>query len=102
MHPATRHLGESFEIADDIYQFKNFDRSKVQLLLSLAASSLDLANPKVNREDKYFPVSWCKPHGKGRVFYTALGDWEETWKDSRFRTHLIEGIRWAMRAEDPK
>jgi hypothetical protein len=26
-HPATRHLGESFEIADDIYQFKDFDRS---------------------------------------------------------------------------
>jgi type 1 glutamine amidotransferase len=30
------------------------------------------------------------------VFYTALGDWEETWKDPRYRTHLIEGIRWAM------
>ena len=27
-HPATRHLGESFEIADDIYQFKDFDREQ--------------------------------------------------------------------------
>ncbi|MCA1686694.1 MAG: ThuA domain-containing protein, partial [Planctomycetia bacterium] len=27
-HPATRHLGESFELADDIYQFKDFDRGK--------------------------------------------------------------------------
>src|SRR5215218_486911 len=31
-HPATRHLGESFEIADDIYQFKDFDRGRVRLL----------------------------------------------------------------------
>jgi len=101
-HRATRHLGQSFAMADDIYQFKNFDRSKVQLLLSLDSASLDLANPKVNTEDKYFPVSWAKAHGKGRVFYTSLGDWEETWEDPRYRTHLIEGIRWTMSLEDDK
>lgn len=99
-HPATRHLGESFEIADDIYQFKDFDRSKVQLLLSLDPASLDLMNPKVNRDDKDFPVSWSKSHGRGRVFYTALGDWEQTWRDPRYRRHLIEGIRWTMGLED--
>jgi type 1 glutamine amidotransferase len=99
-HPATRHLGESFEIADDIYQFKNFDRDKVRLLLRLDPASLDLANSKLNRQDKVFPVSWARSHGRGRVFYTALGDWEETWKDPRYRTHLIQGIKWAMRLED--
>jgi type 1 glutamine amidotransferase len=99
-HPATRHLGESFETADDLYQFKNFDRGGVQLLLSLDPASLDLTNPKVNRQDGDFPVSWAKSHGRGRVFYTALGDWEETWKDPRYRRHLIGGIRWAMKIED--
>jgi type 1 glutamine amidotransferase len=99
-HPATRHLGKSFVIADDIYQFKDFDRGKVRLLLSLDPASLDLENPRVNRRDRDFPVSWAKSHGKGRVFYTALGDWEETWNDPRYRTHLIEGIRWAMGSED--
>ena len=97
-HPATQHLGESFEIADDIYQFKNFDRSKVRLLLSLDPASLDLTNPRVNRLDKDFPVSWARSHGKGRVFYTALGDWEATWKDPQYQTHLIKGIQWAMEA----
>lgn len=96
-HPATRHLGESFEIADDIYQFKRFNPAKVRLLLSLDPSSLDLTNSKVNRQDTTFPVSWAKAHGQGRVFYTALGDWEPTWKDPRYRTHLIEGLRWTMR-----
>jgi hypothetical protein len=45
-HPATRHLGESFELADDLYQFKDFDRSKARLLLSLDPASLDLENPR--------------------------------------------------------
>jgi len=96
MHPATRHLGESFEISDDILQLKNFDRSKVQLLLRLDPASLDLSNPKVNRQDMLFPVAWAKTHGQGRVFYTSLGDWDETWRDPRFRTHLIQGIRWTL------
>jgi type 1 glutamine amidotransferase len=45
-------------------------------------------------------VSWAKEHGKGRVFYTALGDWEGTWKDPRCRTHLVGGIQWTMGTED--
>jgi type 1 glutamine amidotransferase len=97
-HPATEHFKEdAFEIADDIYQFKNFDAGQVRLLLRLDPSSLDMANPRVNQQDTHRPVSWAKTHGKGRVFYTALGDWEPTWKDPAFRTHLIKGIEWAMR-----
>jgi len=95
-HPATRHLGASFEIADDIYLFKSFNRGKVDLLLSLDPGSLDLTNPKMNANDQDLPVAWAKAHGKGRVFYTALGDWEPTWKNPGYRTHLIEGIRWTM------
>lgn len=96
-HPATKHFGASFEIADDIYQFKDFERSKVDLLLSLDPKSLDLTTPKMNANDHDLPVAWVKTHGQGRVFYTALGDWEETWKNPAYRTHLIEGIRWTMK-----
>lgn len=99
-HPATRHLEPAFDFADDIYQFKDFDRTKVRLLIRMDPASLDLGNPKVNRQDKDFPISWAREHGKGRVFYTALGDWEPTWKDPRYRTHLIEGLRWVMKKQD--
>jgi type 1 glutamine amidotransferase len=95
-HPSTAHLGESFDIADDIYQFKDFDRENVRLLLALDPQSLDLTQPKMNREDKDLPVAWTRIYGRGRVFYTALGDWDETWKDPRYRTHLVRGIEWAM------
>ncbi len=90
-HPATRHLGRSFEFVDDIYQFKNFDRAKVQLLLSLDPAGLDLAQPKMNRADRDLPVAWARSFGEGRVFYTALGDWEPTWTDPRYRQHLTQG-----------
>jgi type 1 glutamine amidotransferase len=99
-HPATRHLGESFEIADDIYQFKDLDRPGLTVLLSLDPSSLDRENPKMNRNDTVLPVAWTRTLGQGRVFYTALGDWEPTWSDPRYRTHLIQGIKWAMRATE--
>lgn len=98
-HPATRHLGELFELTDDLYQFKDFDRAAVNLLLRLDPASLDLASPKVNRRDEVFPYSWAKSHGRGRVFYTALGDWEPTWQDPRYRDHLLGGLRWAMGLE---
>jgi type 1 glutamine amidotransferase len=97
-HPSTGHLGEAFELADDIYQFKDFDRAGVTLLLRLDPASLDLENPKVNRADTVLPVAWAKTFGRGRVFYTALGDWEPTWEDPRYRRHLIEGIKWTMDA----
>jgi type 1 glutamine amidotransferase len=97
-HPATRHLGESFEIRDEIYQFKNFLRDELQVLLVLDNDSVDVNKSK--HAEKYFPVAWCREYGRGRVFYTSLGHREEVWRDQRFLTHVIGGIRWAMRQED--
>lgn len=93
-HPATKHLGDSFEIEDDLYLYKNWDRSKVNVLLSLDPLSLDMT--KVKRENQDMAIAWTKTYGKGRVFYTMLGDAEHVWQDSRYRTHLIEGVIWAM------
>jgi len=95
-HPATRHFGAGFELADDIYQYKAIDHAGINVLLSLDPASLDLQQPKMNRDDRVLPVAWSRQFGRGRVFYTALGDWEPTWTDPRYRTHLIEGIRWAI------
>jgi type 1 glutamine amidotransferase len=100
-HPATAHLGDSFEITDEIYQFKNWDRSKVHVLLSLDASKVDLTKKGVNRADHDFALSWTDSFGKGRVFYTALGHREEVWEDPRFLTHVVNGIAWTVGAAPP-
>jgi len=96
-HPATRHLGSSFKITDEIYQFKDFTRGKVKVLLSLDNSSIDMTKQGVKREDKDFALAWCSELGKGRVFYTALGHRPEVWQDERFQKHLLGGIGWAGR-----
>lgn len=43
-----------------------------------------------------YPVTWARMHGKGRVFYTAMGDRPENWKNEFFRNLLGGGIRWAI------
>ena len=93
-HPATKPLGDSFEIEDDLYLFKKLDRSKVHVLLSLDPLSLDMT--KVKRKDTDMAIAWTKTYSKGRVFYTGLGDAEHVWKDVRYRMHLIEGVKWAI------
>jgi type 1 glutamine amidotransferase len=94
-HPSTAHLGDAFEITDEIYQFKSWSRNKMHVLMSLDVASVDLAAKGVNRKDKDFAVAWCKSFGRGRVFYTSLGHREEVWTDDRFRKHALGGIAWA-------
>jgi type 1 glutamine amidotransferase len=43
-----------------------------------------------------YPVTWARMHGKGRVFYTAMGDRPENWKNDFFLNLLGGGIRWAI------
>jgi uncharacterized protein len=43
-----------------------------------------------------YPVTWARQHGKGRVFYTAMGHLPETWDDEFFLSLLAGGIAWAM------
>ena len=95
-HPATKHLPKTFKMTDEIYQFKDFYRSRVNVLLSLDVSSVDLNKPAVHRTDKDFAVAWWRKYGKGRVFYTALGHRPEVWQDQRFQQHLLGAVRWAM------
>jgi uncharacterized protein len=43
-----------------------------------------------------YPVTWARIHGKGRVFYTAMGDRPENWKNEFFLNLLGGGIRWTI------
>lgn len=41
------------------------------------------------------PWTWVRRQGKGRVFYTAWGHDERTWRNTGFHELLERGIRWA-------
>jgi uncharacterized protein len=43
-----------------------------------------------------YPMTWARMHGKGRVFYTAIGDRPENWSNPFFLNLLAGGIRWSI------
>ena len=105
-HPATKPIPTGFRVFDEIYIIKTFEKAKVHGLLGLDAHPND-------KTPGYFPVSWCKEFGKGRVFYTSLGHredvWDPTWKaDTKdrkntpeianiYQEHILGGIKWALK-----
>jgi type 1 glutamine amidotransferase len=94
--PATAHFPKSFEITDEIYQFKQFSRDRVRVLMSVDNNSIDLTKKGVNRTDKDFAVTWARNYGKGRVFYSSLGHREEVWNRPEIQKMWLEGVKWAM------
>jgi type 1 glutamine amidotransferase len=103
-HPANAQLGKTWTISqEEIYQFKNYDAAKVHDLLILDK------HPE-NNSPGHFPVSWCKPFGDGKVFYTSLGHREDIIdadpnltdrKNSAeiskaYQAHILGGINWAL------
>ena len=43
-----------------------------------------------------YPMTWARMQGKGRVFFTAIGDRPENWKNEFFLNVLGGGIRWSI------
>jgi putative membrane-bound dehydrogenase-like protein len=51
-------------------------------------------------QNGFEPWTWTRTQGKGRVFYTAWGHDERTWRNPGFTNLLERGIRWAVN-KDP-
>lgn len=96
-HPATLHLGPSWFLQEEIYQFRApYQRDKLHVLMSLDTQATDMSVQGIKRTDGDFALAWTKFHGKGRVFYTALGHRDDVWTNELFQKHLLGGIRWAL------
>lgn len=93
-HPAVAHLGARYRVFDEIYRFVRNNRGSVTPLLTLDRYPMD-GLPRAG-EPGDLPLAWTRSHGRGRVFYTALGHRDELWQDADFQRHLLGGIRWAI------
>ncbi len=85
-HPAAAMLGDGFKVTNEIYTFKNWDRSKTNVLMRIDNDTVDLE--KGNREDQGYALGWNHDYGQGRVIYTALGHPDELWSQPWFREHI--------------
>lgn len=107
-HPATKPFPADWKVFDEIYIIKSYDPKRVKQLLGLDAHPND-------KTPGYFPVSWTREEGQGRVFYTSLGHredvWDPEWKAGTpdrkntpeiaktYQAHILGGIQWALKAE---
>jgi type 1 glutamine amidotransferase len=105
-HPVSACFGKKFLANDEIYVHTSppFDRSKLHVLISLDLTD-DVTReqtkkklPKVwkLREDNDYAVSWVRPYGKGRVFYTSFGHDTHAWLDPAVLKHIMNGLQYTL------
>lgn len=93
-HPITKGLPTSFPLREEVYQFRAFDRKKTRVLLTLDTRTVNLRANGVNRSDGDFALAWVHRYGQGRVFYTALGHFDEVFRDANVQRMLRQGLEW--------
>ena len=90
---------KKFRQGEEIYQHKSppFHRAKLHVLVSL-----DMDDPitngvkgKIRPEENDYPVSWVRPYGKGRVFYTSFGHDTRAWTTEQTLRHIFAGLAFA-------
>jgi hypothetical protein len=95
-HPIMNGVPEVVEIEDEIYQHKNWERSRTYVLASLDVTGVDLNAKGVHRTDRDFGIAWAHRYGKGRVYVNALGHTKMVWDAPWFQRMVVQGIHWAM------
>jgi len=87
------------DLHEEWYSYKNL-ATDLHVIQWLETWSLkNTAGGSVYRRPPY-PVTWVRRHGKGRVFYTALGHREDVWERPSFQEMLAGGLLWAARRID--
>ncbi len=82
-------VNQSHPIMKGVNEYETWDESYVH----------DQHNPlgrTVLAERDHEPWTWVREQGKGRVFYTASGHDERTWKNADFQQMLRNAIVWAV------
>ena len=92
-HPATRHLPVRWTREDEWYSFQRNPRPDVRVLARLDERTYD---PGAVRMGDH-PIAWSRRPGRGRSFYTALGHTTASYREARFRRHVLGGVAWAAR-----
>jgi uncharacterized protein len=93
-NPIVRHLSPGLRALEEYYQFRNFSRDNVRVLLTLNTGTVDLHADGVNRSDGDFASVWIRRYGQGRVFYSAFGHFNESFTLPIFRTMLMNALLW--------
>ncbi len=89
--PGLEGVSSPVSFNEEWYSLKDF-QSDLHVILTLDTNGMKGAC----YQRAPYPATWARMHGKGRVFYTAMGDRPENWKNEFFLNLLGGGIRWAI------
>jgi len=89
--PGLEGVASPFSFNDEWYSLKDF-RTDLHVILTLDTKGMS-GKPY---ERPPYPMTWARMEGKGRVFYTAIGDRPENWSSQFFLNLLGGGIRWSI------
>ncbi len=88
-HPSTQHLGATWTLSDEWYNYRANPRNDVEVLMSLDETTY-LGGTMGDH-----PIAWYHFFEGGRAFYTGLGHPDSTFNDTDFQAHLAGAIEWA-------
>ncbi len=89
--PGLEGVTSPVSFTDEWYSLKDF-RSDLHVILTLDTKGM--TGEPYQRAP--YPMTWARMEGKGRVFFTAIGDRPENWSSPFFLNLLGGGIRWAI------
>jgi uncharacterized protein len=89
--PGLEGVSSPVRFNDEWYSLKDF-RTDLHVILTLDTKGM--TGEPYQRAP--YPMTWARMDGKGRVFYTAIGDRPENWSNPFFLHLLGGGIRWAI------
>src|SRR5262249_15913470 len=90
----TKHIPKNWVFDDEFYMIRNFDRSKMRVLLRFDVSKLPAIHA-FRRPDNELPVAWAKSYGKGRVFYSSFSHGIQGWDNIYVQQMYREGLKGA-------
>jgi type 1 glutamine amidotransferase len=88
-HLSVKHLPERWTRVDEIYNYVEVP-SNVKVVLGVDEATYSGGTHGANH-----PVSWYREYYGGRSFFTAMGHTVETYQDTLFLEHILQGVRWA-------
>lgn len=82
-HPVTKGISEFVTSWDETYIHQNLNPDMKVLMTRQEGARQE-------------PYTWVRNEGKGRVFYTAYGHSDSTWKNPGFQKLVNSGVLWAI------
>ena len=89
--PGLDALGKELTLMEEWYSMTDFGPD-LHVLMTMKTDGMK-GKPY---ERPAYPLTWARMHGKGRVFYTALGHREDVWTNALFQKLLHAGIMWSL------